>query len=115
MSLISVKNLFGPLGNKFQMGGLIIAVALVLAIRMGSSLPSRGDDDRGYDRSGVAPAALRDFRRNEKNQRGLPSKTTDDVLDSLIEGKLDENEPQDEGQNEKGESFQDIRKSLGLE
>ena len=113
MSLISVRNLFGPYRNKVQMGALIIAVILVLAIRMGTSQSyfksTSTKDDTNDELTGVLGKARRD------SQSARPSRSTDDVLDELINEKADADSAVEHDSRDKSESFQDIRKSLGLE
>jgi hypothetical protein len=113
MSLISVRNLFGPYRNKVQMGALIIAVILVLAIRMGTGKSNSGElpprEGRSEDLLGVLGKSRRD------SQSARPSRSTDEVLDELINEKPGEGPAQDSEDRDKNESFQDIRKSLGLE
>lgn len=113
MSLISVRNLFGPYRNKVQMGALIIAVVLVLAIRMGTSKsyikPHTTKEDANQELLGV----LGKSRRDAKSAR--TARSTDEVLDQLINERAEEASAEESNNRNKAESFQDIRKSLGLE
>jgi hypothetical protein len=113
MSLISIRNFFGPYKNKVQMGGLIIAVILVLVIRMGTSKNSTKDVDVQESGNENLLGVLNKTRRDDSSAR--PSRTTDDVLDELMDEKFDDRPSKQAANDNKNESFQDIRKSLGLE
>ena len=116
MSLISVRNLFGPYRNKVQMGALIIAVILVLAIRMGSSRSSLKHAPAREVESGEREdllGVLGKARKDAASARG--SRSTDEVLDDLINEKADDGPSEQPQRQDKSESFEDIRKSLGLE
>jgi hypothetical protein len=115
MSLISIRNLAGPLRSKFQISALAIAILLVLVIRLGLS--------RSANRTEVAsetPLHSADLlgaldRSNKPGKLGRrASAPQDQVLDSLVAEGFDDSQ-QDAPKQQKNESFEDIRKSLGLE
>jgi len=119
MSLISPRNFVGPLRSKFQIGTLIIVVVLVLVIRLGTShsgdassaakLPSTGRSGGSRDLSDMLDRAEQP-PREQKNGRAK-----DDILDGLVADGFNQPPSQPESQATKSQSFEDIRKSLGLE
>jgi hypothetical protein len=115
MSLISIRNFAGPLRSKFQMGALAIAILLVLVIRLGISRSAERGGEPSEASSGseellhVLSAA---GKPRNAGRRAAP--TQDQVLDGLVaEGFQDSQQNTQETQE--NESFDDIRKSLGLE
>lgn len=119
MSLISLRNLAGPLGSKLQMGALAIAVILVLVIRFGTAKSSSGDAvraDRSAGRASGSQDLLEVLKEARKPGSGAAAKAKDPLLDGLVAEGLDR-EPQDQEASEpsQSEAFEDIRKSLGLE
>jgi hypothetical protein len=113
MSLISLKNLVGPLGNKVQIGALIIVIIMVLVIRLNS-------DGNGGTGAGVKSASsgqgqllsvLNDAR---SSRRAKAERTRDEFLDGLVADGLNEEIPPT-AKPKDSESFDDIRKSLGLD
>lgn len=127
MSLISLRNLSAPLRSKVQLGALLIAALLVLAIRLGASgkagapgsAPDYGSEDaeeeaiRRSQLTELLQKPTGDARSGSTSKRG--SRSNDDVLDSLVDGRFDKELRDQQEQERKNESFEDIRKSLGLE
>jgi len=115
MSLISIRNFAGPLRSKFQMGALAIAILLVLVIRLGISRSAdrSGDDTQANSGSDELLGVLNEAGKPRKAGRRAAG-TQDQVLDNLVAEGFDEGQ-QDLPEREKNESFEDIRKSLGLE
>ncbi|MFN5062326.1 MAG: hypothetical protein ACK5GN_05715 [Pseudomonadota bacterium] len=115
MSLISLRNLAGPFKSKFQMGGLAIAIILVLVIRLGLSRNSdRADLREGApsEDSDDLRGVLNDARKTKQRQ---PPQARDDVLEGLIDQGIEQDAPEEPEKPAKGESFDDIRRSLGLD
>jgi hypothetical protein len=115
MSLISIKNLAGPLKSKFQVGALLIVTVLVLVIRLGSSRSSSYDQARAIREDATSEDLLEELHARSKPKAAKPAKASDDLLDQLVAGGIDENERPQAETPAKNESFDDIRKSLGLE
>jgi hypothetical protein len=125
MSLISVRNLSAPLRSKMQIGGLIIAALLVLVIRLGASGSSDGlsRDEilRDADDEAVRRAQLTELLNDSRSpeERPAPSKRqpagSDDVLEGLVDGRFDKQLKQKREEDTSGNSFEDIRRSLGIE
>ncbi|MFO0416755.1 MAG: hypothetical protein ACK5Y6_05650 [Pseudomonadota bacterium] len=127
MSLISFRNLALPLQSKVQVGALLIITLLVLVIRLGIGsvegvAPAGGgretpgllspEDAREQDQALLD--LLNDSRPKaaKKRQEQPPS---DEVLDDLVDGTFDREAKQERQRRERGgESFDDIRKTLGL-
>lgn len=122
MSLISVRNLSAPLRSKMQVGGLIIAALLVLVIRLGASGSSEGlsHDDLAEDEA-MRRAQLTELLNDERapEERRVPSKRqaagSDDVLEGLVDGRFDKQLKHKREEDTSGNSFEDIRRSLGIE
>lgn len=113
MSLISLRNLAGPFHSKVQMGGLAIAIILVLVIRLGLSRSGDRESTTTGQRTGSEDLLdVLDTASQPKAARR--PKPKDDVLDNLVAEGLDEPVPPPT-EPQKNESFEDIRKSLGLE
>jgi hypothetical protein len=126
MSLISLRNFTAPLRSKFQIGGLIIGALLVLVIRLagggtysGDGTPQDFADRQELDQNEVS-------RRNELNEilreslpaRRAPAKRAaapDDILDGLVGENANVRQKPQRGQDPSGNSFDDIRRSLGIE
>ena len=126
MSLINIRNLSAPIRSKVQIGGLIIVALLVLVIRYGTS--AGGFSSTGIRRQDGKPAAgtvlggsqsqqdLLDFLDEAPAPRKPAGADQDDSLvDELVSGRFDRQQKQRQQEQEKNESFQDIRRSLGLE
>jgi hypothetical protein len=127
MSLINIRNLALPLQSKVQVGALLIITLLVLVIRLGIGsvegvAPTRGgreapavlspEDARDQDQALLD--LLNESRPNaaKKRQEQAPA---DEVLDGLVDGSFDREAKQERQRRERGgESFDDIRKTLGL-
>ncbi len=126
MSLISFRNLTAPFRSKIQLGGLIIAALLVLVIRLGAtgSSGSQTLDPQQGNLSDVEDEALRRSQLTElleeSNQPRRPlgkrqQGGTDDVLDELVDGRFDKQQRRKREEEKSGNSFEDIRRSLGIE
>jgi hypothetical protein len=115
MSLISIRNIAGPLKSKFQIGALVIVTVLVLVIRLGASRSSSRDEVRAVRQNASAEDLLDTLQDGRRSKSAKPSRTKDDLLDELVAGGIDENAQPQAEEPEKNESFDEIRKSLGLE
>jgi hypothetical protein len=114
MSLISIRNFAGPFRSKLQMGGLAIVILLVLVIRLGTARTNDREvavDTQGRD-SDELLEVLNETRRSKPSRAEKPK---DDLLDGLVAEGLEEQPVKNGGQPAKNESFDDIRRSLGLE
>lgn len=113
MSLISLKNIVGPLGNRVQIGALIIVVIIVLVIRLNSagSDGAQAGVKSASSGQGQLLGVLNDAR---SSRRAKAERTKDDFLDGLVADGLDEEIPPT-AKPKDSESFDDIRKSLGLD
>jgi hypothetical protein len=115
MSLISIRNFAGPLRSKFQMGALAIAILLVLVLRLGVSRTAERADASLEPTSGSEELLdVLDEAAKPSKARRRAARTQDQVLDNLVAEGFD-GAPQDAPEPKKNESFEDIRKSLGLE
>lgn len=128
MSLISIRNLTAPIRSKVQLGALLIAALLVLVIRLGgSSGAPAASKQQGYggadsEEEAVRRAQIADLLNDNPNvpppkaPAGKQGKQArDDVLDGLVDGRFDRKLKEQNEQVPKNESFEDIRRSLGLE
>jgi hypothetical protein len=113
MSLINFKNFVGPLGNKVQLGALAIVIIIVLVLRLNSPGSGASDTRLKSSRSeqGDILNALSDTR---SARRAKANQAKDEFLDGLVADGLEEDlappaKPQE------SESFDDIRKTLGLD
>jgi hypothetical protein len=114
--------------SKFQVGGLIIVALLVLVIRLagGGADPSdrqmAGSNGAGeIDQEEVArrnqlSELLRDSSPPRRKQAKQPAAQADDILEGLVDGDV-EMEPKGarRAPSDSGNSFEDIRRSLGIE
>lgn len=126
MSLISFRNLTAPFRSKIQLGGLIIAALLVLVIRLGASGTS-GNQAPEMPQANLSDAEDEALRRSqltelleEPDQPRRPAGKrkqagSDDVLDELVDGRFDKQLRQKRQEDTSGNSFEDIRRSLGIE
>jgi hypothetical protein len=114
MSLISIRNLAGPFRSKVQMGGLAIIIILVLVIRLGTSR-STDKDPADTIRTGETDELLQALNDGQKSKPGKRSKVQDDVLEGLVADGFDDNQDAKPTMPAQSESFDDIRKSLGLD
>ena len=126
MSLISFRNLSAPFRSKIQLGGLIIAALLVLVIRLGAS-GSSGSQTLDTQQGSLNDAEDEALRRSqltelleESNQPRRPlgkrqQGGSDDVLDELVDGRFDKQQRRKREEEKSGNSFEDIRRSLGIE
>jgi hypothetical protein len=121
MSLINVRNLSAPIRSKVQIGGLIIVALLVLVIRYGtSSGGSRSSLDRIPSGALVEDGPSRDelldlLDEPAASRRPSGPARDDSMVDELVDGRFDRQQKQKRQEADKNESFQDIRRSLGLE
>jgi hypothetical protein len=127
MSLISFRNLTAPFRSKIQLGGLIIAALLVLVIRLGASGPSSNqssDVQRGVSNDAedeaIRRAQLTELLEEPEQPRRPVGKRqqagADDLLDELVDGRFDKQQQRQKRQADtSGNSFEDIRRSLGIE
>jgi hypothetical protein len=121
MSLINLRNLSAPLRSKIQIGGLIIVALLVLVIRYGANSGGAGP---AVDRS-PSRALLDDGKSQDElldlldepavARRPAGAERDDSMVDELVDGRFDRQQKQKRQEGDKNESFQDIRRSLGLE
>jgi hypothetical protein len=120
MSLINVRNLSAPIRSKVQIGGLIIVALLVLVIRYGSH---SGDAPRGGSRAPIDDSEdaqrqkeLLDLLDDSSPARRPGGADTDDAMvDDLVSGRFAAEQAKKRQEAPKNDSFNDIRKSLGLE
>ncbi len=115
MSLISLRNLVGPLRSKFQMGALAIAILLVLVIRFGITRSSErvNAELEGNPDSGELVSKVDHLNKARKSaRRGAASQ--DRILDNLVAEGFD-GAQENTRESDNNESFDDIRRSLGLD
>lgn len=101
------------------MGALVIIVLIVLVIRLGSA--RSGEEGLGTGKLGSGRSLL-GFSDSPKKSGALqgdrpssPWSKNDDILDELVAEGLRDELPKNPTRENKSESFEDIRKSLGLE
>jgi hypothetical protein len=128
MSLISFRNLSAPFRSKIQIGGLIIAALLVLVIRLGASGSSGGQvsaspenqlsdaEDEQLRRSQLTELLMDDPPSEPRRVAGKrQAAESDEVLDELVDGRFDKQQRKKKAEEASGNSFEDIRRSLGIE
>lgn len=114
MSLISIRNLAGPFRSKVQMGGLAIVVILVLVIRLGTS---RSADTKVSETGRAAETSelLQALTGTDRPKPARRTKVKDDLLEGLVADGLNQEQGDRPSMPSQNESFDDIRKSLGLD
>ena len=132
MSLINIRNLTAPIRSKVQLSAILIAALLVLVIRLsasgGAAITRQRVDPLGYSNTNdyaedesARRSQLADLLSDDSpaaavkpKPRGL-IKSKDDVVESLVDGRFEKEQNQRRQMEDRNESFDDIRKSLGLE
>lgn len=119
MSLLNVRNLSAPIRSKIQLGGLIIAALLVLVIRLGGSGSSdsrQSVDDVSSDARAAQRARIVEFLNDtDESDRQRSIQKGDGLLDELVDGSFEKRQKQRRQEDSKSQSFDEIRRSLGLE
>jgi hypothetical protein len=119
MSLLNIRNLSAPIRSKIQLGGLIIAALLVLAIRLGGGSSSgvrQSADGVSNDERAAQRARIVEFLNDtEETDRQPAAQKGDGLLDELVDGSFDKRQKQKRQEDAKSQSFDEIRRSLGLE
>jgi hypothetical protein len=118
MSLLNIRNLSAPIRSKIQIGGLIIAAILVLVIRLGGGsggstreLPEVSNEERSAQRERIV-----DFlNESDEADRKAAAARGDGLLEDLVDGSFDKRQKRKQKEESKSQSFDEIRRSLGLE